>query len=245
MSSIKLSVGISYFVTNVYQFQELLRCLDPVYQNVHRIYAVDGRYTEFKHDLDYSIDGTNEALRQRYPNIEIVKCCATQLVKRQIYLEMAQEEEFLLVLDSDDYVHPDFVNWHLFYEELEQVMEEKEMLYFLWFWISPNWKCSANPVVMETWQKYIRIHKRPGDQKYHMNHYTWRLKEDNSVNLNSLLAKKTLGGIKLTCDSLYRDEDFLKRKADWEQSDYLQEQSRLWVALNKLEELSHVVFPKQ
>ena len=221
--------------------------MDSVYQHVYKIYAVNGRYREFEHDLDYSPEWTTSMLKDRYPNVEVVNCCATQLVKRQVYLEMAGGDncDYLLVMDSDDYVHPDFRDWDSFYKELEDIYDEEEMLYFLWFWISPNWKCSANPVVMETWQKYIRIHKRPGDQKYHMNHYTWRLKEDNSVNLNSLLAKRTLGGIKLTCDSLYRDEDFLKRKADWEQADYLQEQSRVWVALNKLEELSHVVFPKQ
>ena len=243
----RLAVGCSYFVTTANQFQELLRMLDSVYEHVYKIYLVNGRYKEFNHDWDYSPEWTTLLLKDKYTNIEVVNCCATQLVKRQIYLEMAGGDncDYLLVLDSDDYVHPDFRDWDSFYKELEQVFDEEELLYFLWFWVDKTWKCSANPVVMETWQKYIRIHKRPGDQKYHMNHYTWRLKEDNSVNLNSLLAKKTLGGIKLTCDSLYRDEDFLKRKSDWEQADYLQEQSRIWACLNKLEELSHVVFPKQ
>jgi hypothetical protein len=63
--------------------------------------------------------------------------------------------------------------------------------------------------------------------------------------MNSLLAKKTLGGIKLTCDSSFRSPEFLKKKADWEQADYLQEQSRIWAAFNKLEALSNVVFPKR
>ena len=78
-----------------------------------------------------------------------------------------------------------------------------------------------------------------------MNHYTWRLKEDNSVNLNSLLAKKTLGGIKLTCDSQYRPKEFLEQKAVWEQEDFKKEQARAWIAFNKLESLTHVVFPKK
>jgi hypothetical protein len=241
---VHLAIGISYFITNLRQLNELIRCLDSVYKHVYKIYLVNGRYKEFKHELDYSVEGTTQLLKERYPNVEVVNCCATQLVKRQIYLEMAGEDkcDYLLVMDSDDFVHPDFSDWTGFYKELEQVYDEEEMLYFLWFWISKDWQCSANPVVMETWQKYIRIHKNPGSQKYHMNHYTWRMKDDYSVNLNSLLCKKTLGGIKLTCDSMYRDEDFLKRKADWEQSDYLQEQSRVWVALNKLEQLSNVVF---
>ena len=103
-------------------------------------------------------------------------------------------------------------------------------LYFLWFWVDPvNWECSANPVTKGTWQKYVRIHKHPKKQKYHLTHYIWRMKEDNNVNLDSLAAKKTLGGIKLTCDSKYRDKDFLKNKAEWEQADYLKEQARMWV----------------
>jgi len=244
---LRLGVGISYFITNLYQLNELIRCLDSVYKHVYRIYLVNGRYREFKHTMDYSVEGTTELLKQRYPNVEVVDCCATQLVKRQVYLEMAGGDncDYLLVMDSDDYVHSDFKDWEGFYKELEAVYDEEELLYFLWFWVDKTWKCSANPVVMETWQKYIRIHKFPGKQKYHMNHYTWRLKEDNSVNLNSLLAKKTLGGIKLTCDSLYRDEDFLKRKANWEQADFQTEQARIWACFNKVEELSRIVFPKR
>jgi hypothetical protein len=194
--------------------------------------------------VDYSVEGTSEALKQRYPNIEIVDCCATQLIKRQIYLEMAGEDkcDYLLVMDSDDFIHPSFQDWDSFYKELEAAYKEPELLYYLWFWVDRDWKCSANPVTMETWQKYIRIHKHPGLQKYHMTHYIWRLKEDNSVNMNSLVAKKTLNSIKLTCDSAFRNEEFLKAKADWEQLDYLKEQGRIWVAFNKLEQLSNIVF---
>jgi len=244
---LRLAVGCSYFCTNASQFQELLRMCDSVYEHVWRIYLVNGRYREFEHDLDYSPEWTTLILKDRYPNVEVVNCCATQLVKRQVYLEMAGADncDYLLVMDSDDYIHHEFKDWQGFYKELEAVYDEEELLYFLWFWVNSNWKCSANPVTPETWQKYIRVHKKPGLQKYHMSHYIWRLKEDNSVNMNSLLCKKTLGSIKLTCDSLYRDEDFLKRKANWEQEDWKVEQSRIWACFNKVEQLSNVVFPKR
>lgn len=243
----KLAAGCSYFCTDAYQFKELIRMLDSVCPHVWKVYLVNGRYKEFKHEFDYSVHWTTGVLKDRYPNVEVVNCCATQLVKRQVYMEMAGADncDFLLVLDSDDYVHPEFADWNRLYQELEEVWDEEELLYFLWFWIDKEWECSANPVTKETWQKYIRIHKLPALQKYHMSHYVWRLKEDNSVNMNSLLAKKTLGGIKLTCDSSFRSPEFLKKKADWEQADYLQEQSRIWAAFNKLEELINVVFPKK
>ena len=119
------------------------------------------------------------------------------------------------MLDSDDYVHGEHSDWNRFYGELQEVYNEPELLYFLWFWIDPiNWECSANPVTKGTWQKYVRIHKYPNRQKYHLTHYIWRMKEDNNVNLDSLAAKKTLGGIKLTCDSKYRSKEFLTDKAD-------------------------------
>lgn len=242
----RLTVGCSYFVTDAYQFKELIRMLDSVCPHVWKVYLVNGRYKEFNHELDYSVEWTTTLLKERYSNIEIVNCCATQLVKRQIYLEMAGEDncDYLLVMDSDDHVHPDFKDWDGLYRELEEVFDEEELLYFLWFWIDEKWACSANPVTVNTWQKYIRIHKFPGKQKYHMSHYVWRLKEDNSVNMNSLLAKKTLGSIKLTCDSSFRSPEFLKEKANWEQKDFQVEQGRIWAAFNKLEELSNVVFPK-
>jgi len=237
---IKLDVGISYFITTHKQVYELKRTLDSIHKHVNKIWLVDGRFNEFKHELDYSIPLTDSVLRQ-YHNVEIIKIQDTQLVKRQAYLD-SSDADYLLVMDSDDFIHPEHQNWNKFYGELQEVYNEPEMLYYLWFWIDPSWQCSANPVCKETWQKYIRIHKYPNKQKYHMNHYTWRMKDDNSVNLNSLLAKKTLGGIKLTCDSQYRSKEFLEQKAQWEQEDFKKEQARAWIALNKIESLSNTLF---
>ncbi len=242
---VKLDVGISYFITTEFQVLELVRSLNSIYEYVNQIWLIDGRFNEFKHELDYSIPFCNDHIKRVFPKVEIIKIQDTQLIKRQAYLD-ASDADYLLVMDADDYIHPEHSDWNRFYGELQEVYNEPELLYFLWFWVDPElWVCSANPVTKGTWQKYVRIHKHPSKMKYHMNHYTWRLKEDNSVNLNSLLCKKTLGGIKLTCDSIYRDEDFLKRKAEWEQADFLKEQARAWVAFNKLEQLSHVVFPKK
>ncbi len=241
---VKLDVGISYFITSELQILELSRTLKSIYDHVSNIYLIDGRYTEFKHKLDYSIPTCNEVIKTWYPKVQIRKIQDIQLVKRQAYLD-ANDADYLLVMDADDFIHPDHQNWDLFYKELEDVYNEPELLYFLWFWVDPiNWECSANPVTKGTWQKYVRIHKRPNEQKYHLNHYTWRMKDNYKVDLTSLPCKKTLGGIKLTCDSVYRDKDFLKRKADWEQADCLKEQARAWVAFNKLNQLYHVVFPK-
>ncbi len=240
----RLGVGFPYFVTDHKQLAEVIRALDSIAPHVSRIYAIDGRFKEFPGERGYSIHGVNQVLQATYPNIQIVGVCANQLTKRQMYLDMAGNDncDYLMVMDSEEYVHPDHANWSLFYEELEQHYDEEDYLYFMWFWCSPKWECSANPVTMETWQKYIRIHKHPGRQKYHMNHYTWRLKEDNSVNLNSLLCKKTLGGIKLTGDSVHRSRDFLDKKKVWEYQDMLVEQRRAWIAVHKLEELSNLLF---
>ena len=240
----KLDVALPYFVTEPKQFHEVVRALDSVSKNVNKIWAIDGRYKEFTHDRDYSIDGVNGSLINRYPNIEIIKLCANQQEKRQAYLD-ASDAEYLLVLDSDDYVHYGYSNWNKFYGELQEVYDEPELLYFLWYYVDPEWNTNNNPVTPNTWQKWIRIHKHPSKQKYYMNHYTWRLKEDNSVNLNSLKAKKTLSGIKLTADSKYRSEDFKQRSAEWVKKNWEIEQGKAWVAFNKLEALSNVVFPKK
>ena len=238
---IKLDVGIPYFVTDLNQLHELDRCLNSIYNHVNKIWLIDGRFTEFPHRMNYSPIGCNEYLQRYFPKVEIIKIQDTQLVKRQTYLDKS-DADYLLVMDSEDYVHHEHQNWNKFYGELQEVYDEPELLYYLWFWVDPKWKASANPVCMETWQKYIRIHKHPNKQKYHMNHYTWRMKDDNSVNLNSLLAKKTLGGIKLTCDSQYRSKEFLEQKSIWEQEDYKKEQARVWIALNKIEQLSNTLF---
>ena len=238
---IKLDVGFPYFATHPYQAHEIRRALDSIYKHVNKIYCIDGRFTEFPNKRQYSLPMITDMIKVRYPNTEVIKIQDTQLVKRQAYLD-ASDADYLLVMDSEDFVHPEHQNWNKFYGELQEVYDEPELLYYLWFWVDPKWKASANPVCMETWQKYIRIHKHPSKQKYHMNHYTWRIKDDNSVNLNSLLAKKTLGGIKLTCDSQYRSKEFLEQKAIWEQEDFKKEQARAWIALNKIESLSNTLF---
>jgi len=238
-----LDVGIPYFITSFNQIGELRRAIYSVYNHVNKIWLIDGRFTEFPNKLDYSIplcDKVLDMILDREHKIQRLKIQDTQLVKRQAYLDQSNAD-YLLVMDSEDFIHPEHQNWNKFYGELQEVYDEPELLYYLWFWVSPKWKASANPVCMETWQKYIRIHKHPNKQKYHMNHYTWRMKDDNSVNLNSLLAKKTLGGIKLTCDSQYRSKEFLEQKSIWEQEDFKKEQARAWIALNKIEELSKVL----
>jgi len=241
---LRLGVGIPYYITKPRQVCELIRAIESVHDHVDVIYLIDGRFTEFpKTEFDYSIYGVNKLLLNYY-KVRIATISDTQLVKRQTYLDMAGAAglDYLMVMDSEEFVHPDNQNWDLFYQELEEHYDEEDRLYFMWFWVDKKWECSANPVCMETWQKYIRILKRPGEIKYHMNHYTYRLKDDYSVNLNSLLCKKTLGGVKLTGDSLYRDRDFLDKKKVWEQEDFKKEQARAWIALNKLEQLSNVVF---
>lgn len=247
---IKLGIGFPYFVTDDKQINEVYRAIQSVSKHVYKVYAIDGRYhPEFTHELDYSISLCNKVI-ETFPNVEITKLCGHQLEKRQKYLDLAGQDDcdYLLVMDSDDYIHPEHNDWNLFYKQLEQHYDEPEYLYYLWFWVKKEYNLNSNPITPETWQKFIRIHKHPGEQKYYMNHYTWRLKDDYSVSLNSLPCKKTLNGIKLTSDSIFRSTDFIERSETWVHENWKKEQARTWVAFNKVESLSRLLFtnkPKQ
>ncbi|WP_134485322.1 hypothetical protein [Candidatus Nitrosocosmicus franklandus] len=119
----RVGVGIIFFD----DAKGLQRCLNSIASHVDLIIAIDGRFKEFEECYDVSRDGSKEVVESysnaRYycfPNL-------TEIEKRNKYLELANSYglDFLLVLDSDEYVK---IDYPLFRSNLEAIFFKNECL---------------------------------------------------------------------------------------------------------------------
>lgn len=119
----KIAVGLIFFN----DVESLKRCIPTL--KVDTIYAVDGRFKNFDAKNSLSTDGSREYLKT-FKNVKIIDAPDLKEVdKRNIYLDECNEE-FLLRIDSDEWVEGD---WSLFRKELEaNVKEENGPGYCLW-----------------------------------------------------------------------------------------------------------------
>jgi len=223
---IKLGIGYSFFDSA----KEIPRALDPIYKHVWKIYGINGRYSLFKADHDYSNDGSKELVLS-YPNAVVEDFCGHQHEKRQRYLDLAGEDgcEFLMVLDSDEYLHPDYQNWDMFYRNLERMSRKYYDMdcFTMRVFLSKAWEKAHNKVMRGRFRKYVRIHRNPGMQRYALGtHYFFARKTDTEAELirdeKPFLQptiehydKYLIDGIRLQTDSTMRNQNFLDARDGW------------------------------
>jgi hypothetical protein len=76
-------------------------CVESLYGQVDKIIAVDGRYVDFPGDCDYSNDGTLEYLKS-FGRLQVIIVSASEVEKRNAYLEPLEDGDIVLNLDSDE-----------------------------------------------------------------------------------------------------------------------------------------------
>ena len=164
--------------------------ITPWLPHIDYVIAIDGSYKtplppDFTPPPDYSTDDSYEVLQQVCgKKLVYAKYSGPQIDKRQRYLDIAGELkcDMLIVWDSDDYLHPDpkYQDWPLFNAYLKIIAHEEPdpSIHFMWAWIPDEtiWAKQYNSVPSNTWQKYARIHNKPGEQQYILNHHTWTTK---------------------------------------------------------------------
>jgi len=82
----------------------LKKCVESVYEQVDRIIAVDGRYKDFPGDFWYSTDGTIEYLLSLDKVEFIFAADLYEAEKRNIYMDMLNAGDTVLILDGDEIV---------------------------------------------------------------------------------------------------------------------------------------------
>jgi hypothetical protein len=100
----KLGVGINFY-DDPFGLQRILNNKD-FYDLVHTFYLIDGRYAQ-RSDQPEHDPALVDAIIKQYEKIHYVKMFDyKQIEKRNKYWELAQEHgmDFLIVLDSDEYI---------------------------------------------------------------------------------------------------------------------------------------------
>jgi len=234
----KKAIGYSYYNAE----KETPRSLDSWYPQVDYIIALDGRYkTPLSPAMsrmklsDYSTDNTEHLLKTRYPDkIVHERLFATQIEKRQRYLDIAGELgcDYLIVWDSDDYIHPQYKEWDFFNKQLENELKfPNHRIYDMWAWIPSVelWPQQHNEVPPNAWRQYTRIHKNPGTMRYAQTHWTFADKKVTDDDINKFLwahgetienpyyikSSTTIDGIRFTTDRILRSSRDLEFGDGW------------------------------
>lgn len=244
-----ICIGISGFEC-IHELPRLMNSLPP---EILKIY-VDGRYALFDWPSDYSTDGTLAYMKEQ-PNTIISIYSGFQPDKRQKYLDIAglKGKKFLIVIDTDEYVHKDYCDWDKFLDELTRISEKHpdEQIFKMKIFMDKNWTRAWNRHVRRGYfRKYVRIHKNPGKQKYvGASHFMWANKDytdemliNNPKKYGVYAAPHCIDGVRLGTDSALRGELFLKAREKWAFNNIHEERRRLY---NKIALIKYKVPPNQ
>jgi hypothetical protein len=154
--------------------------------------------------------------------------------KRQRYFDIAGELncDYLIIWDTDDYIHPEYNDFEYFNKQLENALKHPEdRIYYMWAWIPDEmlWPKQHNEIKSNIWRQYTRIHKNPGNQRYAQTHWTFANKgtTDNQINLwkwshdnteeNPYLipTTNTIDGIRIATDRTLRTTEDLEFGSGW------------------------------
>lgn len=212
----RVGVGIIFFD----DARGLQRCLSSIESHVDLIIAIDGRFKDFEEGYDISNDGSKEVVESfsnaRYycfPNL-------TEIEKRNKYLEIAHAYrlDFLLVLDSDEYVKIDYT---LFHNNLEAIMFQKQYL-DLGLVQSPevygikmyDQQFEKPDIIVERHNE--RLFYKPGCLRYHSIHSNLIDINDNTRNFTTAKYTAEIEGITIFNDDRLRTPDYIVKSIKYQ-----------------------------
>ena len=126
----------------------------------------------------------------------------SEVERRQTYLDLANNYDFLLVLDSDEYVC-DGADWPLFRKNCEKILESGKHHYIYDIAYDSTAPSNAGPKP--------RIFREPSKIKYYKKHYWWLL-PNGRVAAGGSDSITIVDGIRLMHDDSLRSPDRIKAK---------------------------------
>ena len=167
--------------------------------NVDLFFYIDGPFKNYKGKQVSDI-----SVPEAYSNmIYVYKPKLLEHEKRQVYLDLCKEYgiDYLLIIDNDEYVHPDS-SWDKFREERESICNDRDHLYYIKNYTEINTGESKMLLGLDQ----PRLIKNPSQVHYlNQHHYQFAINGTNEA----ITAKDTLYSIKLCHDPSYRSQ---KRK---------------------------------
>jgi len=238
---VKTALALSYFDSEA----EIPR-LAPLFKHFDYVIAVDGRYEGYDVDHDFSIDNSEDLLR-KYPNVILDRYAGWQVLKRQRYLDIAGELkcDFLIVVDTDEYLHPNYTDFPLFWRNLAKYSRKypDDRLFRIKLFIPKHWRKAHNKCWSNRFKAVTRIHKDPGTMRYCGEcHWMWCPKEMTDAQIvveqhEIFKSKRIIEGVRLMTDSQLRDETKLKIRdkwAWWQMHEERRRQYYVWCEYNKV-----------
>lgn len=214
----------------------LERCIRSLVKGVDKVIVVDGRYIDWGKDSDpeYSTDGTEELCKEQLNKlvpIQYVKLFAEQPVKRSKYLELAEDCDFLLVIDADEFVvyrGLEAADWPLFRQNLEtssrfelRLRENRQYVH--------NIQVRTEPTKLMTLGKLIY---KPSEL-YYSSH--WRLNrrsDGREQRYQQMNTRDIVRGITMTYDELMRPPERLQFDVDYQWALEYKEGDLTWEQYN-------------
>lgn len=212
-------------------------------EGIDKAICIDGKYPNFAPgESELSDDGSRELVKSYGRKTVLLDVPDYEIWKRNSYLQYLglgrRRYEFMLIIDSDEYIDPEKKDWVKFRYELTQ------------YWNNPKNKVypilgvkveTNSPDYVETVQEITgspynqkprradqpkdfqwkpRLWGKPWELEYFLNHYTWRHKNPAYINYlhetsYSIAFKDAITGIRILHDHKLRNQDYLDKRLDY------------------------------
>lgn len=250
---VKIAAGIAFYN----DCRSLERTLDSLKDKVDMMICVDGR---FKHYKDGNVTGLSyddsRQLVRSYDNtflIDMPHCYEIQ--KRQAYVDACsgQDYDFLLIVDSDEYVieydekefhtklkeiqdHPHYTAYNVFAIMLEVYSGNYDHIVHEFVGGQP-----PQPARERTFAHSPRLWMRPWEMEYNVTHYHFRNKNPSSSlhYMDTNPAISIITGMKLGHDHSLRNKEHLRNRKGYQKwlVDFEQHKLKMFKDKNKLSPL--------
>jgi glycosyltransferase involved in cell wall biosynthesis len=224
---------------------ELERCLESLdlgkkkKGGIDQAICIDGKYPNFEGKSKISTDGSLGIVKS-FPHTSLYVNADYEIHKRNRYLELAEETspatDYILIIDSDEYIDPENKNWKGFRENLA-TMHNKNLGHDIWsidiesnsddyvetveqILGKPYQKKKRHFWDVREYQPKPRIWYHPWQFEYFLNHYTWRHKDPNypdymRESVFGVTSWDVIPGIKLLHDHKLRNQEHLEKRLQY------------------------------
>ena len=199
----KIAAGICTYSDSL----GLARLLDSLAPGQVYSIVIHGPYPSY-YNLDPDSLPATSAVCRAYPNTTIIDLSQPmpEVERRQTYLDYANNYDFMLILDSDEYVC-DGANWPLFRKNCEHLLESGRHHYIYDIMFDAKHPSNAGPKP--------RLFREPSKIKYYKKHYWWLL-PNGRVAAGGSDSCEIIDGIKIMWDESLRSPDRIKAKEEYQ-----------------------------
>jgi hypothetical protein len=223
-SDINIAICQSWYLDRLGVERSYTSCnMDDSYAPQHFI-AVDGPFTLFRlrdrPTPPLSDDGSREFLKKQ-KKVTIIDYQGSEVEKRTAYLKKAEELgcDAIIIIDSDEYLHPDYRNWKEFRWWLARYANSYDpycygIIFNIMSWIDRDYVKAYNTTEVNEFTLVPRVWHAPKNLEYYNGVHYW-IRRKNSDVPNEKLGSTILTiehGVRIAQDSKLRSPVMLEAR---------------------------------